>query len=163
MLRSCVFSAMLAAFGCSSEPEETSTHETPVSVDVGIPAGDGLDFEHLEEGGTLRLQTFGQGGTHILFAVRTVGVGKRAFVAMTLRNMTSGREVLAPAPVRPQLFICDDADICDLVPLLVMAGGLTETGEERDGLRVEVRADVENEAGVRAEVTREAVLSTEDL
>jgi hypothetical protein len=154
---------MLAAFGCSSEPEATPTDEAFASVDVGIPAGDGLDFAHLEEGGTLKLQTFGQGGTHVLFAVRTVGLGNRAFVTMTLRNMTSGREVTAPAPVRPQLFICDDEDICDLVPLLVMTAGLTDTDEERDGLAVEVLVDVENEAGDSAHVAREAVLSTEDL
>jgi hypothetical protein len=77
--------------------------------------------------------------------------------------MTSGREVTAPAPVRPQLFICDDEDICDLVPLLVMTAGLTDTDEERDGLAVEVLVDVENEAGDSAHVAREAVLSTEDL
>jgi hypothetical protein len=163
MLRSSVFLTVLAAFGCSAEPEEAAKDEVTASVDVGIPAGDGLDFAHLEEGGELRLQTFGQGGTHILFGVQTVGIGNRAFTTMTLRNMTSGREVTAPAPVRPQLFICDDEEVCDLVPLLVMTAGLTETDAERDGLRIEVEVDVENEAGVRAQATREAVLSTEDL
>jgi hypothetical protein len=81
---------------------------------------------------------------------------------MTLENLATGARVTAPAPVRPQLFICEGG-VCDLVPLLVMTAGLTETGAERDGVAVEVRADVHDDAGVSASATREAVLSTEDL
>jgi hypothetical protein len=163
MLRACVFLPLVVLFGCSSEPEGGAADEPAPSVDVGIPAGDGLDFAHLEEGGELRIQTFGQGGTHVLFAVQTVGLGNRAFVTMTVRNLTTGAEVMAPAPARPQLFICNDDGVCDLVPLLVMMAGISAPDEERHGLRVEVRVDVENEAGLSAHTTREGVLSTEDL
>jgi hypothetical protein len=163
MLRSLVLSAFSATFGCAVNTVSPAD-EPEVSVDVGLPAGDdGLDFESLPEGGELRLQTFGQGGTHVLLGVRTVGFGTRAFVAMTLRNLETNAEVIAPAPVRPQLFFCDDDGDCDLVPLLVMTAGLTETGAERDGVLVEVRADVHNADGARGWVAREAVLSTEDL
>jgi hypothetical protein len=163
MLRSLVLSPLLAAFGCASSEEPPPASEPAASVDIGLPAGDdGLGFESLPEGGELRLQTFGQGGTHILFGIRTVGFGTRAFVAMTLTNLATGAQVISPAPVRPQLFICEN-DGCDLVPLLVMTAGLVETGAERDGVVVEVRADVHDDAGLEAFATREGVLSTEDL
>jgi hypothetical protein len=170
VLRWSVLFLSVAAFGCGADA--TSARENPEeipdatarSVDIGVPAGDdGLSFESLPPGGALRLQTFGQGGTHVMIGVRTTGFGTRAFVATTLRNLDTGAEVLAPAPVRPQLFICDDARVCDLVPLLVMTAGLTETGTERDGVPIEVRADVHDAAGVEASATREALLSTEDL
>ena len=137
-----VLSLSLAVSACafdSAPPHETpekTPDENTRSVDIGIPAGDdGLAFESLPPGGELRLQTFGQGGTHVMIGVRTTGFGSRAFVATTLVNLDTLAEVLAPAPVRPQLFICDDAGVCDLVPLLVMTAGLTELGTERDGLR----------------------------
>jgi hypothetical protein len=84
---------------------------------------------------------------------------------MTLRNLKTNAEVIAPAPVRPQLFFCDDEDVCDLVPLLVMTAGLTESDSERDGARIEVRADVRDDLddGFYAYATREALLSTADL
>jgi hypothetical protein len=44
-----------------------------------------------------------------------------------------------------------------------MTAGLTASGTERDGVGVEVHADVVNEAGVEAQITREAVLSAADL
>jgi hypothetical protein len=155
--------SLFALLGCSADPQAPAAAvEQQASVDIGVPAGDGLDFEHLEPGTVLKLQTFGQGGTHVLLAVRTVGFGSRAFVAMTLRNLVTDAEVTAPAPVRAQLFICD-GDACDLVPLLVMTAGLAETLEERDGLAIEITADVHNDAGVTGRATREAVLSTEDL
>jgi hypothetical protein len=167
-----VFSFSLAAFGCGDggTSADGTPGETPDagmhSVDIGVPAGeDGLDFESLPSGGELRLQTFGQGGTHVMIGVRTTGFGTRAFVATKLHNLDTGAEVIAPAPVRPQLFICDDAGVCDLVPLLVMTAGLTEAGTERDGVPIEVRADVQDddEGGAGASATREAVLSTKDL
>jgi hypothetical protein len=163
MLRSLVLSAFSATLGCASD-RDPSADEPEVAVDIGLPAGDdGLDFESLPAGGELRLQTFGQGGTHVLLGVRTVGFGTRAFVAMTLRNLETNAEVIAPAPVRPQLFFCHDDAVCDLVPLLVMTAGLTETDAERNGALVEVRADVHNADGVRGWAAREAVLNTEDL
>jgi hypothetical protein len=47
----------------------------------------------------------------------------------------------------------------------VMTAGLTETGAERDGVRVEVRADVTDDIddSMNARATREALLSTADL
>jgi hypothetical protein len=136
------------------------------SVELGVPGGDdGLDFVPLEDGAELRLQTFGQGGTHVLTAVRCIGFGRRAFVSASLRNLDTGLEVTEPAPARPQLLYCSGGDegSCDLVPYLVHASGLTETDQERDGLRVELRAHVRNEAGADAEGSREVVLSTADL
>ena len=133
------------------------------SVEVGMPTGpDGLDFAPLPAGSELRLQTFGQGGTHVMIAVRTAGLGKRAFVSATLRNLTTEVEVEEPAPARPQLLYCGDDGFCDLVPYLVHASGIAED-EERDGLRVSLTARARNEAGAQAEASVEAVLSTADL
>lgn len=133
-------------------------------VQLGQPTGsDGLEFGALEPESELRLQTFGQGGTHVLVGVRTWGFGSRAFVSATLRNLATGVEVEEPAPARPQLLYCADEGSCDLVPYLVHASGLTETPEEGDGLHVVVRATARNEAGVMAEDSIEVVLSTADL
>jgi hypothetical protein len=133
------------------------------SVEVGIPTGpDGLDFAPLRAGSELRLQTFGQGGTHVMVAVRTAGIGKRAFVSATLRSLTTDVEVEEPAPARPQLLYCGDDGFCDLVPYLVHASGIA-VDDERDGLRVLLTARARNEAGAQAEAAVEAVLSTADL
>ena len=133
------------------------------SVELGVPDGpDGLDFKPLSEGAELRLQTFGQGGTHLLLGVRCIGFGSRAFVATTLRNLSTGVEIVAPAPARPQLLFCED-DVCDLVPLTVMTAGLTGADENRDGLPIRVIADVRNSAGVQGHDEKGAVISTADL
>jgi hypothetical protein len=134
-------------------------------VEIGLPGGeDGLDFAPLDEGGELRLQTFGQGGYHVFLGLRTTGLGARAFVTVRLRNVSTGAEIEAPAPPRPQLFFCDDARwVCELVPITVMVGGLTEVTEERDGLPVEVTIEAHNEAGARATATKAVALSTRDL
>jgi hypothetical protein len=148
------------AAGAAGAPEITEN----LSVELGVPGGqDGLEFLPLEDGGELRLQTFGQGGTHLIIAVRSIGFGNRAFVSALLRNLTSGAEVEEPAPARPQLLYCTDGVTCDLVPYLVHASGLTETDEEKDGLRVELTAQVQTEAGASARSSREVVLSTADL
>lgn len=161
-LRLVVSLAWLAA--CGTEGGEEPTPDDDVAVKIGIPGGDdGLAFEELVSGDELRLQSFGQGGTHVLLGVRCVGFGKRAFVALQMKNMESGVVVRTPAPVRPQLLLCHDERTCDLVPLLAMTSGLTEVGAERDGLRVEISALVRNEAEQRAEAATEAVLSTADL
>jgi hypothetical protein len=135
------------------------------SVELGVPAGSAeLDFAPLADGEELRLQTFGQGGTHVLVGVRCTGFGNRAFVSATLRNLNSGVEVEEPEPARPQLLYCaEEEDVCDLVPYLVHASGLTETDEEKHGLPVALTARVRDEQGVEAETTREIVLSTADL
>jgi hypothetical protein len=134
-------------------------------VEVGIPSGpDGLDFAPLDGDASLPLQTFGQGGTHVFLGVRTRGFGVRAFVTLRLTNLDTGAHIESPAPPRPQLFFCDDADwVCDLVPITVMTGGLTDESEERDGLPVQVEAFVENTAGRSGHAEANARLSTEDL
>jgi hypothetical protein len=132
-------------------------------VQLGVPGGaDGLDFEPMQDGAVLRLETFGQGGVHVLLGVRCVGFGSRAFVAITLTNSNTGAQLVAPAPARPQLLFCA-GDTCDLVPVTVMAGGLTQTDAERDGLPIAVSAEVHNTAGVMGEDSKTAVLSTADL
>lgn len=141
----------------------TSPIEGPQVV-VGAPGGpDGLDFMPLEDGVELQLQSFGQGGTHLLVAARCEGFGNRAFVSATLRNLVTGVEAAEPAPARPQLLFCDDANVCDLVPYLVHASGLTATDEERDGLHVRLTIKARNETGVMAIGSVEAVLSTANL
>lgn len=139
--------------------------ELEKSVELGVPAGSAeLDFAPLDNGAELRLQTFGQGGTHVLVGVRCTGFGNRAFVSATLRNLTSDVEIEEPEPARPQLLYCAEEDgVCDLVPYLVHASGLTETDEDRHGLHVELTARVRDEQGGEAETTREVVLSTADL
>jgi hypothetical protein len=165
--------ALSLATGCS--PAHPSTPDgaagsggepfgSPVSVEIGLPGGeDGLDFVPFEDGGELRLQTFGQGGTHVLVAVRCTGFGNRAFVSATLANLTSEVVVEEPPPVRPQLLYCGDDGYCELIPYLVHASGIAETDEERDGLRVRLTAHVRSESGVEAMGSHEAVLSTADL
>jgi hypothetical protein len=152
--------------GCgSSDPAPAVPPEpVPAAVEIGIPGGgDELGFVPLEPGGELRLQSFGQGGTHVLLGVRCIGFGNRAFVNVTLTNLVTGVQVFSPAPVRPQLLLCQDANTCDLVPLLAMTGGLTAMGTERHGVPVEISADVHNTAGAAASASVEAVLSTADL
>src|SRR4051812_23423903 len=77
-------------------------------VELGVPGGpDALDFAPLEDGAVLRLETFGQGGTHVLLGVRCVGFGQRAFVSLRVQNLVTGTELVAPAPAHPQLLFCE--------------------------------------------------------
>jgi hypothetical protein len=159
---------VLLVIGCSGSggenPESDASPLPAASVQIGLPAGsDGLGFAPLAPGAELRLQTFGQGGTHVLLGVRCSGFGNRAFVTLKLRNLESGAEAVTNAPVRPQLLYCHADGMCDLVPILAMTSGLTDPGQERNGVRVAVTASVRNEAGISAETVQEAVLSTADL
>lgn len=99
----------------------------------------------------------------MLLGVRCVGFGNRAFVNLTLTNLRTSVQVFSPAPVRPQLLYCREPDVCDLVPILAMTGGITAVGEERDGLPIEIAAEVHTDSGLMAEASQEAVLSTADL
>ena len=156
--------ALLALLGCSGATPSEEPEPLSVSVDVGLPGGnDGLQFIPLAPGGAVPLQTFGQGGTHALLAVRTSGLGDRAFVSVTIRNAASGAEVSAPAGSSPRLLACHDTGECDLLPLLVMTGGLVLPGQMRDGLAVLVRVDATGAEGGSASVEREAQLTTESL
>ncbi len=178
MLRLALGIACLLGSACSpahTEPTEgeagagnvagaAGTTSQSYGVELGVPGGeDGLDFVPLDDGAELRLQTFGQGGTHLIVAVRALGFGNRAFVSAKLRNLQSGVVVEEPAPVRPQLLFCGTEGFCDLVPYLVHASGLTETDEEKDGLGVELSAEVRNDTGASAQGSRQVVLSTADL
>jgi hypothetical protein len=158
-----VAAAALLPLGCASEAAEPE-HTPPVSVDVGLPGGDdGLEFVSLQAGAAIPLQTIGQGGTHALLAVRTTGLGNRAFIGVTITNTATGDAVSAPPGPSPRLLICRTPDTCDLLPLLVMTGGLVPPGTARDGLEVRVRVDAHNPEGTSASVERDAVLSTERL
>ena len=154
-----------ALVACSADaPSASPEPSAEVWVDVGLPGGsDGLEFVPLAPGGAVPLQTFGQGGTHALLAVRTSGLGDRAFVSVTIRNAASGAEVSAPAGSSPRLLACHDTGECDLLPLLVMTGGLVLPGQMRDGLAVLVRVDATGAEGGSASVEREAQLTTESL
>jgi hypothetical protein len=167
--------SLLALGGCSEAdsrpgPEAIAgaagaSSEVVTTVELGVPAGSSeLDFAPLGDGAVLRLQTFGQGGTHVLVAVRCTGFGNRAFISATLKNLRTDAEVLEPEPARPQLLYCGEEEVCDLVPYLVHASGLTETDEEKDGLPVALTVRVRDDQNdSEAEATREAVLSTADL
>jgi hypothetical protein len=156
---------LLGASACSSSPPGAVSAGPPqVSVDLGLSGGaDGLEFQHLEPGGSVPLYTFGQGGTHALLAVRCVGLGERAFVAISISNPEDGRSVSAPAGQSPRLLACNADGSCDLLPLLVMTGGLVAPGTDRDGLPVVIRADASNREGLAASVERDAVLSAASL
>jgi hypothetical protein len=157
--------ALLALTACSADSEDPVTNPAAeIWVDVGLPGGtDGLEFVPLAPGGAVPLASFGQGGTHALLAVRTSGLGNRAFIGVSLRNAATGAEVSAPAGASPRLLLCREADVCDLLPLLVMTGGLVLPGEAREGLAVLVRVDATGAEGGAASVERAAVLTTGSL
>ena len=164
VLRPRTFAISLALLGCSSGSQDALPAPPEVSVDLGVSSGpDGLDFQRLEPGGSVPLYTFGQGGTHALLAVRCSGLGERAFVAITITNPADGRQVSAPAGQSPRLLACTSPSACDLLPLLVMTGGLVAPGSEREGLAVLIRADASNLQGLAASVERDALLSTASL
>jgi len=132
-------------------------------VELGVPGGaDALDFAPLEDGTVLPLETFGQGGTHVLLGVRCVGFGQRAFVSLRVQNLVDGTELLAPAPAHPQLLFCE-GDVCDLVPITMMMGGIAANDAERDGLAIEISVEVHNAAGLTGQASKHATLSTADL
>lgn len=133
-------------------------------MDIGLPGGsDGLEFTELLPGGGVPLETFGQGGTHALLAVRCGGLGNRAFVEVRIQNAASGATVVAPAGPSPRLLLCREAGVCDLLPLLVMTGGLVQPGEARNGLAVIIGVDASSPDARAASVEREAVLTTDGL
>jgi hypothetical protein len=153
----------LVALAACGSSDRNSSRET-IWADVGLPGGvDGLEFVRLEPGGEVPLQTFGQGGTHALLAVRTNGLGNRAFIGVAIENVATGDTVSAPAGPSPRLLLCRPEGACDLLPLLVMTGGLVPPGSDRDGLAVRIRVDAANAEGDAASVEREAVLSTASL
>lgn len=158
-----------APLACSSENStaapEHETNPPMTSVELGVPGGsDGLDFEPLDDGAVVDLRTFGQGGTHILLGVRTVGFGTRASVAFTVTDESTGAAIDAPPPAHGQLFVCDDAKVvCDLVPVTLMTGGLFGPDEMRDGLPVHIDVSATNSAGAAAFDECDVLLSSAEL
>ena len=162
--RGCAVLSAGLALACSPSGDGGGVDVPAPAVEIGVPsASDGLEFAPLAPGDEIRLQSFGQGGTHVLLGVRCVGFGNRAFVNLTLTNLNTGAQVFSPASVRPQLLYCREPNVCDLVPILAMTGGLTAPEEERDGVPVDIAAEVHNDAGLMASGSQTAVLSTADL
>lgn len=153
-----------ALAGCSSPGASDGSDGSEQSAEIGLPGGeDDLDFVPLEPGGTIKLQTFGQGGTHALLAVRCTGLGSRMYVTVWMEDLETGRQVSVPPSAQARPLACNDDGSCDLVPLLVMIGGLVPVGEDLDGREVEITAECRNEDGEEAEGSQTGVLSTEDL
>jgi len=169
------FALLLASTlgACSSSGSHGAAPDTPPApdagpttrVELGVPGGpDGLDFAPLATDAELDLHTFGQGGTHVLLGVRTVGFGIRAYVGFTLTDETGGHAIDAPPPVRPQLFACDDAgSVCDLVPVTIMTGGLFGPDETRSGLPVVIDVHAYTDAGETGDDEREVMVSAAGL
>jgi hypothetical protein len=155
----------VGAAACSSPGNSDGPDDGSQAVEIGQPGGDdNLDFVRLEEGDTIQLQSFGQGGTHALLAVRCIGLGTgRYYVTVWMENLETGFQVSVPPPARPRPLACHSDGVCDLVPLLVMTGGLAEAGADLDGTEVEVTAECRNEDGEEAEGSQMGVLSTEEL
>ena len=139
--------------GQGSEPE----------LIIGTPdPEDELAFVPLEDGDDIPLQTFGQGGTHALLALRCIGLGQEVFTTVTLENAETGASESTPPSARPMLLICrDEAEtVCDLIPMFVLTGGIAAP-EEKDGLAIRVVADAHNAAGLEASASLEGVLRRE--
>lgn len=165
-LREPTIALLTLCVACSSpsNPEHDPPPNDNVSVAIGVPGGaDGLEFAPLAEGSELRLQSFGQGGTHVLLGVRCIGFGNRAFVDIMLENLRTGATMGSPAPAQGQLLYCHDDVGCDLVPVLALASGLTLPGEERDGLPVKISVEAHSNSGASASANVDVVLSTADL
>jgi hypothetical protein len=161
------FALIAAAVGCSSHdgPRQSVPAPTPAgpSAEIGMPGGDdGLDFVAFEPDQVLKLQTFGQGGTHVSLAARTRGIGIRAYAAFSVENLETGVTLVAPAPTRPQLFYCHE-DVCDLLPVTMMMGGIAAPDADRNDLPVTVTVEVHTDDGLTASDAHDARLSTEDL
>lgn len=151
---------LLSFSACSAEAPSGGADPPEPWVDIGLTGGaDGLDFVPLEVGGAVPLHTFGQGGTHALLAVRCGDLGDRAFVSITLTNPLTGVEATAPAGPSPRLLLCRAEEICDLLPILVMTGGLIAPGTDGEGQAVHLRAEAMSPDGRAASVEREATLS----
>lgn len=146
--------------GGQGSERDSGRPEPRFAVEIGTPSPRGdLGFVTLEKGGDVALDTFGQGGTHAELAVRAIGFGNRAFVDVTLENLSTGATVATLPSSRPQLLICREQPegACDYMPIYVMTGGLAEPSE-KDGLRIRVIADVRGEGGDEASASRECVL-----
>lgn len=151
---------------CAGKPSG-GPNEPPLQpeVVVGVPTGkDALDFAPLSEGDQIQLETFFQGGTHMSLAIRCIALGKSAFVSVRVENLKTGADVEVQTPsTNPRPLLCRDEHTCDLLPFIVTTSGLVEPDEDLNGLKVEIKADIENAAGIRAQGSEQVELRTDDL
>lgn len=137
------------------EPQELG-----VQVEVGLAGESGRsEFLALQQGDALPLQTFGQGGRHVLLAVRTHAHGSRAYIRAGLLNVQSGAEATTEFGARPSLFYCQDPEVCDLVPFLVPVSAAVYDGVMSRDLRVLLRVETETSKRRSASTTRELLLT----
>lgn len=154
-----VSSLLALACGAPIEPSESSEPAQPAWVDVGFAGGSGsLPFEALAPGDSVDLQTFGQGGRHLLLAIRTRGLGSRVFVRVGLINAETDVEVITPFGARPLLFFCHDDGLCDLVPFLVPVSAAIYEGVADRALPILLTVEAETPDGQSAKASREVVL-----
>lgn len=144
----------LAAVGCGDVPVEGDAMAL-----IGEPDPDNeLDYLPLYPGDEVRLGTSGQGGYHAFLAVRTQGLGNRAFIDIEIENLDTGETISTLPSARPSLLLCRDGDIgCDQTPIYVMLGGLAAI-DSLEGLPVEVRVTAFNGDGGMATSSLPATL-----
>ena len=159
-LAGCCSSAHQPSLGRADSGAHDAGKALARAVEIGTPdPKTGLDFVPLMQGGDIALETFGQGGTHATVAIRCIGFGSRAFVDVVVENIGTGDQVMTVPSVRPQLLLCRDKamQICDLLPVHVMTGGLADP-TQKDGLEVRVTGTVHDDAGHMASASQEGVL-----
>lgn len=158
-LRAVAVVGLLGIGGCLGG-EESHESNAAVSADVGTPSGTSvLEFVPLRDNDAIFLETFGQGGTHALLAVRCSGFGERAFITIWMTSLLTGQRASLTTPTAQPL-ACDDEGLdCDLMPILMMTGAFGEP-ETLEGLDVEAGGECRGERGEKAETRRRAVLST---
>lgn len=144
----------VAALGCG-DPAVGSD----AAALIGEPDPDNeLDYLPLGPGDDIRLGTSGQGGYHALVAIRTQGLGNRAFIDIEIENLETGETIATLPSARPSLLLCRDHDVgCDQTPIYVMLGGLAPI-DGLEGLPVEVRVVAFNTDGAMASSTLPATL-----
>lgn len=131
-------------------------------VEVGIPDPDNsANFLPLAPGGEVKVDTFGQGGYHAEVGIAFRGFGDEVYPQIVIENLEDGEgRVDTPIPPRAQPVRCDADGYCVDPRTFVMLGGLADV-DDLDGLRVRITARIENDAGLRGEDSREAVLRRE--
>lgn len=158
-------------------------------IHIGVPDEETMiQYEPLDPGGDIRLESYGQGGLHAVFIVQIIGFGNQAWVDLTVRNLgdydrrdpgdggldgaDAGADeppdgpsvdgVVMTAPWRqPRLLACDDLlapVVCRDAPRIVMLGGLTGELATLGDLHVEVQADVRNRDGLMLSTTTDGYL-----
>lgn len=150
----------LLAVGCGAPDDVEGQPQGKPEVDVGLAGGDGsLEFLALAPGAEVPLETFGQGGRHVLLAVRTYGQGPRVYIRAALINSATGAQASTPFGARPSLLRCDENGNCDLAPFVLPVGAAAYDGLTSQGLPVQLRVDTETPEGLSASVIRDVLLT----